>query len=202
MYFFSDDFHRFALVALLVFPHPGLDAACNGNLLALDEVPADKLSGLAPGDDVNEIGLRLLTLTGEAAVDGKGKILIQRRSDSKPLMPGEWAATGGAAIAGEASRFAACRELKEELGIDKRRDELLYVTRMIRRNSLLDIYLTFTDCNPEELTLQQDEVAEVKWVSADELAEMVKNGEFHNYGKEYFDKLFAAFETKGKLITK
>lgn len=135
-------------------------------------------------------------------VDGKGRILIQRRSDSKPLMPGEWAATGGAAIAGEASRFAACRELKEELGIDKRRDELVYVTRMIRRNSLLDIYLTFTDCNPEELTLQQDEVAEVKWVSADELAEMVKNGEFHNYGKEYFDKLFAAFETKGKLITK
>ena len=135
-------------------------------------------------------------------VDGKGKILIQRRSDSKPLMHGEWAATGGAAIAGEVSRFAACRELKEELGIDKRRDELLYVTRMIRRNSLLDIYLTFTDCNPEELTLQQDEVAEVKWVSADELAEMVKNGEFHNYGKEYFDKLFAAFETKGKLITK
>ena len=135
-------------------------------------------------------------------VDGKGKILIQRRSDSKPLMPGEWAATGGAAIAGEASRFAACRELKEELGIDKRRDELVYVTRMIRRNSLLDIYLTFTDCNPEELTLQQDEVAEVKWVSADDLAEMVKTGEFHNYGKEYFDKLFAAFETKGKLITK
>lgn len=135
-------------------------------------------------------------------VDGKGKILIQRRSDSKPLMPGEWAATGGAAIAGEASRFAACRELKEELGIDKKRDELVYVTRMIRRNSLLDIYLTFTDCNPEELNLQKEEVAEVKWVSAEELAEMVSKGEFHNYGKEYFDKLFAAFNTKGNLVTK
>lgn len=135
-------------------------------------------------------------------VDGKGKILIQRRSDSKPLMPGEWAATGGAAIAGEASRFAACRELKEELGIEKQREELLYVTRMIRRNSLLDVYLTFADCDIEDLKLQEDEVAEVKWVSAEELAEMIEKGEFHNYGKEYFDKLFAAFNTKGKLVTK
>lgn len=135
-------------------------------------------------------------------VDGKGKILIQRRSDSKPLMPGEWAATGGAAVAGEASRFAACRELSEELGIKKAREELVYVTRMIRRNSLLDIYLTFTDCDPGDLTLQEDEVAEVKWVDADELKNMIENGEFHNYGKEYFDKLFAAFETKGKLVTK
>ena len=135
-------------------------------------------------------------------VDGNGKILIQRRSDSKPLMPGEWAATGGAAIAGEASRFAACRELKEELGIQKQREELVYVTRMIRRNSLLDVYLTFTDCSVDDLTLQEDEVAEVKWVTAEELAEMVENGEFHNYGKEYFEKLFAAFNTKGKLVTK
>ena len=117
-------------------------------------------------------------------------------------MPGEWAATGGAAVAGEASRFAACRELKEELGIDKARSELIYVTRMIRRNSLLDIYLTFTNCDLQDLTLQEDEVAEVKWVTADELAEMVQNGEFHNYGKEYFDKLFAAFKTKGTLVTK
>ena len=135
-------------------------------------------------------------------VDGNGKILIQRRSDSKPLMPGEWAATGGAAIAGEASRFAACRELKEELGIQKQREELVYVARMIRRNSLLDVYLTFTDCSVDDLTLQEDEVAEVKWVTAEELAEMVENGEFHNYGKEYFEKLFAAFNTKGKLVTK
>ena len=52
-------------------------------------------------------------------VDGKGNVLIQRRSDQKPLMPGEWAATGGAAVSGETSRFAACRELKEELGIEK-----------------------------------------------------------------------------------
>ena len=46
-----------------------------------------------------------------------GKILIQKRSNLKQLMPGEWAATGGAAISGESSFTAAQRELFEELGI-------------------------------------------------------------------------------------
>ena len=50
-------------------------------------------------------------------VSSTGRFLIQRRAQSKKLMPGEWAATGGAAIAGEDSFAAAQRELFEELGI-------------------------------------------------------------------------------------
>ena len=50
-------------------------------------------------------------------VSDDGKILIQQRSQAKKLMPGEWAATGGAAISGEDSFKAASRELFEELGI-------------------------------------------------------------------------------------
>ena len=50
-------------------------------------------------------------------VSSDGNFLIQRRSESKKLMPGEWAATGGAAISGENSFTAAKRELFEELSI-------------------------------------------------------------------------------------
>ena len=46
-------------------------------------------------------------------VSEDGRVLIQRRSEKKPLMPGEWAATGGAAKAGEDSFSAASRELFE-----------------------------------------------------------------------------------------
>ena len=69
-----------------------------------------------------------------------GKILIQRRSDTKKLMPGEWAATGGAAISGEDSFTAAQRELFEELGISSDRSTLKKALRLKRRNSLLDIW--------------------------------------------------------------
>ena len=43
-------------------------------------------------------------------VSSDGRLLLQRRSDKKRLMPGEWAATGGAAISGESSFEGAKRE--------------------------------------------------------------------------------------------
>ncbi len=131
-------------------------------------------------------------------VSSDGRILIQRRSDTKKLMPGEWAATGGAAIAGEDSFTAASRELFEELGIGSTKNSLKKILRLKRRNSLLDIWFTVCDLSVEQLKLQESEVAEAKWVSFDELKNMVKCNEFHNYGKEYFEKVFEIIEnTKG-----
>ena len=106
------------------------------------------------------------------------------------LMPGEWAATGGAAIAGEDSFAAAQRELYEELGIRTAREDMKKLFRIRRRNSLLDVWLTVQDIPVRELKLQSAEVAEAKWVSDDELGYMIKSGNFHNYGKEYFDRVF------------
>ncbi len=123
-------------------------------------------------------------------VSSRGEFLIQRRSDSKKLMPGEWAATGGAAIAGESSYTAANRELYEELGIPSNKQTLKKLARIKRRNSLLDIWFINTDIALEKLRLQEDEVAEARWVSSNEFKKMIKNGEYHNYGKEYFDTVF------------
>lgn len=123
-------------------------------------------------------------------VSSKGEFLIQRRSDNKKLMPGEWAATGGAAISGEDSYTAANRELYEELGIPSSRQTLKKLARIKRRNSLLDIWFINTDVESDKLRLQQNEVAEAKWISRDKFKDMIAGGEFHNYGKEYFDTVF------------
>lgn len=119
-------------------------------------------------------------------VSKDGRILIQRRSDDKKLMPGEWAATGGAAIAGETSFYAARRELFEELSIESNEATLKKILRIKKRNSLLDVWVTVCDTPVEKLTLQESEVAEAKWVTVAELDEMISSGKFHNYGKEYF----------------
>ena len=123
-------------------------------------------------------------------VSSIGKFLIQRRADDKKLMPGEWAATGGAAISGENSFVAARRELFEELGIYSDKESLIKLMRLKRRNSLLDVWVITSDIAAEDLTLQESEVAEAKWVSKEELTEMIKKGEFHNYGDQYFDSIF------------
>lgn len=134
-------------------------------------------------------------------VSSRGEILIQRRSDSKKLMPGEWAATGGAAISGEDSYTAASRELYEELGIPSNKETLKKLTRIKRRNSLLDIWFINTDIQLEELSLQEDEVAEARWVSRDQFKQMIKTGEYHNYGKEYFDTVLQKIdEQMGAMV--
>ena len=123
-------------------------------------------------------------------ISSDGKVLLQRRSDTKKLMPGEWAATGGAAISGEDSFTAASRELYEELGIKSDESTLKQVLRLKRRNSLLDIWMIKSDLRIGELKLQESEVAEAKWVTLDEFKKMVKENKFHNYGREYFERLF------------
>lgn len=127
-------------------------------------------------------------------ISADGKILIQRRSDEKKLMPGEWAATGGAAISGESSFEAAKRELFEELGIKANKDNLVKLLRLKRKNSFLDVWITTTDIPAEKLILQKSEVDTAKWVKMPELERMIENGEFHNYGEHYFDSVFEKIE--------
>ena len=123
-------------------------------------------------------------------MSSKGEFLIQRRSESRKLMPGEWAATGGSAISGENSEIAARRELYEELGIIGNENNMRFMGRLKRRNSFLDVWFVVCDEKSENLKLQQSEVAEAKWVSADTLKNMINQRLFHNYGREYFKAIF------------
>lgn len=128
-------------------------------------------------------------------VSSDGRYLIQRRADDKKLMPGEWAATGGAAVSGEDSFAAARRELFEELGIKSDRESLKKIARIKRRSSLLDVWAIVCDIPESKLVLQRSEVSEAKWVTAKELHEMIRDGKFHNYGKEYFENIFEKTES-------
>lgn len=134
-------------------------------------------------------------------VSSDGRFLLQRRSDQKKLMPGEWAATGGAAISGESSFTAAKRELFEELGIRSDESTLKKILRLKRRNSLVDVWMITSDVLSDELTLQKSEVAEARWVTAEELKAMIKDGVFHNYGKDYFEQVLNAINAcKGATV--
>lgn len=130
-------------------------------------------------------------------VDAKGRILIQQRSPHLRLMPGVWAANSGSAISGEDSESAARRELFEELSIRTMPGELVYGGRMRRRNSFTDIWLLYRDIDPDSLRLQKEEVARVRWVTPEELCDMIADRSFHHYGTAYFQFVFRAIE-KGR----
>ncbi len=119
--------------------------------------------------------------------DKDGRLLIQRRSMQRKLMPGEWAATGGSAVSGESSVAAAMRELGEEVGIKATEEQLLFARRLRRRNSFLDVWFVKVDSKNQPLTLQKEEVSEVRWIEGERLKYLVKAGRYHNYGREYFE---------------
>ena len=64
---------------------------------------------------------RLLLVVAAALVDVDGRVLIGRRPEGKSLA-GLWEFPGGKVEAGETPEAALIRELREELGIEARRD--------------------------------------------------------------------------------
>ena len=123
--------------------------------------------------------------------NSKGEYLIQRRSDDRMPMPGEWAATGGSVRSGEGSKEAAMRELFEELGIRVMENEIQYMHRFTRKNSFVDLWYVGVDASVDSLVLQKEEVQDAKWVTAEELKMMVEHTQFHNYGADYFEHIFS-----------
>ena len=120
-------------------------------------------------------------------VNPKGEFLVQQRKQTLAWQPGIWAVTGGSALVGE-DAFSACkREAYEELGftVTQENAELFMVQK--RKNSFCHIYLVHTDVEIKNLTLQESEVEQVAWVSAENLQECMNNGSFHLY--EYFPQL-------------
>ena len=122
--------------------------------------------------------------------NSKGEFLIQQRSDQMDMMPGVWAVTGGSAKSGETSVQAAVRELSEELGIFVSPKQFRFHKRLLRRNSIADIWFLDYDVEIRSLKLQKEEVTQAKWVSSDELRFMIAQGAFHDYGKAYFKEIF------------
>ena len=108
--------------------------------------------------------------------DGHGNILMTRRAPGKTFA-GTWENSGGAAKAGEDSITAICRELWEETGIraDSGEFELLRTVR--DKNTFFDHYCLKRQVPVEEIVLLPGETDAVKWVSFDEVHQMIRAGE-------------------------
>ena len=109
------------------------------------------------------------------------KILLQKRCPAKNLFPNMWdISVGGHISSGEEPLTAAKRELSEELGLNPKNYNFIYQTTLkekfvdhdILSNEVVYVYLINTDLDLNEITLQKEEVAEVKWYTKQELQEL------------------------------
>ncbi|GGW45773.1 NUDIX hydrolase [Arenibacter certesii] len=135
-----------------------------------------------------------------------GDLLIQKRTATKETFPNAWdVSVAGHVRAGESFLEAAQREVLEEIGLNIQINDLKfignYATDIIHNQSLIDreyhhVYIVKLIKPIEELSLQAEEVSQLKLISISILKEVlicdIDEFQFVPYGLDYFDMVFNA----------
>jgi len=110
------------------------------------------------------------------AENSQGDILLAQRAFTKSHEPGKWGpAVAGTVDEGESYEENIVKEAKEEIGLTNTsfvRGEKLF--RRGKHNFFLQTFATTIDWPIDKFTLQEDELAGLKWWSKDELIQAVK----------------------------
>jgi isopentenyl-diphosphate Delta-isomerase len=127
-----------------------------------------------------------------------GELLLQKRSATKESHPGLWdISCAGHVSAGDSSRDAAVRELREELGISINSSKLTKLFSLPQRyencsncyydNEIVDVYLCSVPVEREEIVVDRDEVSDVAYYPVNELKnKMIEDpGGFVPHEEEY-----------------
>ena len=115
-------------------------------------------------------------------------ILMQKRSLNKDSFPGMYdTSSAGHIRAGDEPAASAIRELKEELGITAEASQLLYIGKfhgryseefhgsMFKDNEIPYVFLFQEAVDIDQLTLQKDEVDEVRWFDMETVWEEIQH---------------------------
>lgn len=110
-------------------------------------------------------------------LNSKNEILITQRAEFKtfPLM---WECNGGSILAGETSLQGIIREVKEEVGVEFKEEDAVFLKTLERScvpPDFKDVWIFRKDIDDSEITLPDGEAVDFKWVTIDEFEEMFKN---------------------------
>lgn len=105
-----------------------------------------------------------------------GKYLLQQRSETKKNYPNYWSCTAiGSVLAGEEPEEAMIREMKEEMGIELKKEDLVLDRIITSYPAHYYIYKIEKDVKPSEIILDLEEVQSFIFLSLEEIKEWVKD---------------------------
>lgn len=128
------------------------------------------LRGSGKPDKGNFINLVIIFIK-----NAENKFLIQKTSKEKG---GIWATTGGHVKSGQTFTEAIIEEVKEELGIDISKENFKFIYTEKFDFAFMDVYYLEKNINIEDIEVQEEEVEFVKWLSVEEIKELIKNNKF------------------------
>lgn len=119
-------------------------------------------------------------------INNNNEILMQKRSSNKKVYPNLWSIfVKGHVQAGESSIDACIRELNEEVGINITSNELNYLytiyEEVIKENFIermfYDTYILRKDFNLNDITIQEEELSEIKLVDSNKVISLIENND-------------------------
>ena len=125
--------------------------------------------------------------------NSKGEFLMQKRVVSKG---GDWGVTGGHPKKDETPIEGIITEVKEELGLNFKKEDFILYDSGCDGKDCYKMYFVTKDINLDDITIQDEELTEVKWFTMDELKRMVKTGELNENQISCFNKVCKYLENK------
>lgn len=116
--------------------------------------------------------------------NSKGEFLIQKRVKEKD---GKWATTGGHPVSGESSLEGMVTEIKEELGINIKQNELTLYKTEKTNDDFVDMYYLKKDIDIKDIVIQKEEVDKVKWATREEINKLIKENEFSEFHIDFYN---------------
>ena len=139
---------------------------------------ADRFLFVAPLEECKSRGLLHRTVCVFLR-NSLGQILLQQRSISDDWLPGKWTVScSGHVRAGEIPADAADRELREELGMNKRQKFVFkeFLPPITWSNKTeFEVAYAFECVSDAKISINRTEVQQVKFVLPDEINAIAKN---------------------------
>ena len=123
-------------------------------------------------------------------VNDNKQVLIQKRAATKKWLPNKWDGSAtGHVEAGETMLQGCQREVKEELGIDTKQTDFVFLGEYIADTvwEIGQVYMLKNNLPTDKMTMQPEEVSELKWLDFDEFKEFLYSQDFVPYDKAYKD---------------
>lgn len=133
--------------------------------------------------------------------NSKGEYVISQRAANRPTYPLKWECVGGSVLKDENSLEGALRETMEEVGISLAPEKGKLLFTKVRKDydgrkyrDIMDVWLFEYDGELNLSKATTDEVADVKWMTVQEIRKLYDEGEF----VDTLDYFFCALETEEK----
>lgn len=133
-------------------------------------------------------------------LDGQGNILLQYRAANKKIFPSCWdTSVAGHVSAGDVPEDTALCEVQEEIGLTIEKSDLQLLGTFAGdlpwlpgglHREFNTVFAVHKDFKLADLVIQQEELTDLKLVTADELQVMLKDPEKRRQLSGHTDKLF------------